>query len=380
MVGGGAAQRRVSTLSAHLTTPTTSGTATGGHHESVVVLSSDEDDNNDAVEIRYSTATDLASLALITHYGFAAQDDPAERAEAAKRRGVGDDWMMGAFNADNVAVAQVVAHPWSLGGGGDQTTCLVAAVSGVGTHIEYRRRGLLRKMMTRLFSDMVERGQAVAALWASQAAIYQRYGYTQTHHQISYTIDTVDIGFVDGDGGSCRVHKVQPDASLVAAVQPVYEQFIKGRMCAFGWGRSPGAGHIPRMLPAETRPGGAASPSPTYVALATDPEIRRETSDKDAVQGYIIYSVGWHSDGPFSRGDKPTRGQILTVHELVWLSIDAYRSIWTYIAKHDLVGEVRMKVPMDDPGPMIMCEADSMMMMIVRMLAVSGCTVCSPVE
>ena len=73
----------------------------------------------------------------------------------------------------------------------------MAGVSTVGTEPEYRRKGLVRRIHTQAFADMRERGQNVASLWASQAAIYQRYGYAMTTMQRSYAIDTVDIGFFD---------------------------------------------------------------------------------------------------------------------------------------------------------------------------------------
>ena len=47
----------------------------------------------------------------------------------------------------------------------------------VGTLPEFRRRGLLRQVMTRAIGEQRDRGQALAMLWASMGAIYQRYGY-----------------------------------------------------------------------------------------------------------------------------------------------------------------------------------------------------------
>ena len=108
-----------------------------------------------------------------------------------------DEQTWGAFEGDR-AVAQLLAHEWKISGG---ITCDVAAVSGVGTLPEFRRLGLLRTMMGLLFKDMMERGQPVAALQATQAAIYQRYGYSEAVRNVrSYSIDTVDVAFLDGNG------------------------------------------------------------------------------------------------------------------------------------------------------------------------------------
>ena len=53
----------------------------------------------------------------------------------------------------------------------------VAGVTWVGVLPTYRRRGLLGALMERQLTDLHESGTAVAALWASEGAIYGRYGY-----------------------------------------------------------------------------------------------------------------------------------------------------------------------------------------------------------
>ena len=41
----------------------------------------------------------------------------------------------------------------------------------------HRRRGVLRKMMRAHLDDVKEHGEPIAALWASDSAIYGRFGY-----------------------------------------------------------------------------------------------------------------------------------------------------------------------------------------------------------
>src|SRR6266511_3935873 len=52
-----------------------------------------------------------------------------------------------------------------------------AHVTMVGVSPPYRRRGVLTRLMTRQLRDVREAGEPVAALWASEGRIYQRYGY-----------------------------------------------------------------------------------------------------------------------------------------------------------------------------------------------------------
>src|ERR671934_1496903 len=52
-----------------------------------------------------------------------------------------------------------------------------AAVTAVAVVPTHRRRGLLTSLMRRQLDDLHERGDALACLWASEGAIYARYGY-----------------------------------------------------------------------------------------------------------------------------------------------------------------------------------------------------------
>src|SRR5437867_10248906 len=53
----------------------------------------------------------------------------------------------------------------------------VAHVTMVGVEPTQRRQGVLTRMMKFQLADVRARGEAVAALWASEGRIYPRYGY-----------------------------------------------------------------------------------------------------------------------------------------------------------------------------------------------------------
>src|SRR5512140_1413445 len=58
--------------------------------------------------------------------------------------------------------------------GGDLPT---AGVSVVGVYPTHRRRGVLRSLMRAQLDAAHERGEPLAALWASEETIYGRFGY-----------------------------------------------------------------------------------------------------------------------------------------------------------------------------------------------------------
>ena len=67
-----------------------------------------------------------------------------------------------------------------------------AGVTYVGVRSTHRRRGLLSQMMRRQLTDVKDRGEPVAVLWASEAAIYGRFGYGVASTLLRIEVDRVD--------------------------------------------------------------------------------------------------------------------------------------------------------------------------------------------
>jgi len=84
-----------------------------------------------------------------------------------------------------VANAAAYATTLSLPGGG-ALPC--AAVTAVGVAQTHRRRGLLRRLMTALLDDAAARGEPVAALFASESAIYGRFGFGPSAPEVRYRL------------------------------------------------------------------------------------------------------------------------------------------------------------------------------------------------
>jgi predicted acetyltransferase len=82
--------------------------------------------------------------------------------------------MHAAFEGGEI-VGGAGAFPFELSVQGGSLPC--AGVTAVGVHPTHRRRGVLRAMMEEQLRDVHERGEPVAALWASEETIYGRFGY-----------------------------------------------------------------------------------------------------------------------------------------------------------------------------------------------------------
>ncbi len=278
------------------------------------------------VDIRRATAAEMAQLGILGGYvyGGAFGDGPDNIIATANR----PEWTLCAF-VDGKLASSFSNIPFTVRANG--RAMKLAGVSTVGTQPEYRRQGLVRRVHTQAFQDMRDAGQPVAALWASQAAIYQRYGYAMTTVRRHYSIDTVDIRFFDDNGGSGRVERVTTDA--YDAVREIYKEFIADRIGYLHRARALWLQNALRPVPEE---------GPIWTAVCYD---------DDRARGYVIYTL--RAD----KVDHPARGQELVIRDLVWLDQDAYRSLWSYVARHDLVGRVRWNdAPADDPGVELFLE------------------------
>ena len=108
--------------------------------------------------------------------------------------------------------------------GGPMPTAGVTVVGVLPTH---RRRGILRELMRAQLDDIHERGEPLAALWASEGSIYGRFGYGLSSLCGDMEIQRTDAAFarpVDW-GGTSRL--VDRDEAL-RLFPPVYDR-VAGR-------------------------------------------------------------------------------------------------------------------------------------------------------
>jgi predicted acetyltransferase len=259
-------------------------------------------------------------------YAGAFGDEPDNLVSQSNR----PEWTLCAFDGDRM-VASFATIPFTMRSAG--TALPMGGITAVGTLPEYRRRGIVRQLMTRALADMRDKGQPVTALWASQAAIYQRYGFAMTTVMRRYRIDTVDIGFFDGDAGVCKVERTNLTEGY-DVLKKIYIEFATDRFC-----------YLHRASPMwqlQILNRNDAS-GPVHAAIATDAENKPV--------GYVVFTL---RPGKVSHA---ARSQEITVRDLAWLTPDAYRSLWRFLATHDLVGAIVWdRAPADDPAMDLLAE------------------------
>ena len=111
------------------------------------------------------------AVGAISHYFGGGPDD--ERAERFAKV-LPLERMHAAFDGDAV-VGGAGAFPFQLTVPGGIVPC--GGVTVVGVLPTHRRRGVLTAMMRAQLEDIRDRGEPIAALWASEEVIYGRFGY-----------------------------------------------------------------------------------------------------------------------------------------------------------------------------------------------------------
>ncbi len=122
------------------------------------------------------------------------------------------------------------AFPFELTVPGGPVPC--AGVTVVGVLPSHVRRGLLGRMMRAQLNDVRERGEPLAALWASAETIYGRYGYGLASTGMGVKADLHRVGLRDGlppREGSVRL--LEHEESL-EALPRVYER-VRRRQVGF---------------------------------------------------------------------------------------------------------------------------------------------------
>lgn len=246
------------------------------------------------------------------------------------------EWTLCAF-VDNKMVTSYAVWPLTM-----QFTDVSVSVAGVtmiGTLPINRRRGYLRKITETHFNLLHERGeQSIAALFATIAAIYHRYGYGVVSTKHSYTVEPryLQFSYPQSVPGDLQYVDEKEHGLLIE----MYHRFAANR-----------TGYLQRNNKFEVAPG-----VPFTVFTFPQPSgLLHRVVYQEAGEplGYVIYSVrNMREEGP-----SHLSGQRLDIRDLVWLNAPAYRAIWDHLANMDLVTQtVWERVPIDDPLPHMLLE------------------------
>ncbi len=273
-----------------------------------------------SVEIRPPAEDELrpAMLAAEIAFGSASVEDEDWERES---KSLPASRALAAFDGGKpVALAGAYAFDLTIPGG--DLPC--AGVTWVGVMPTHRRQGILRDLMRQQLEDIRRWGEPIAALWASEAAIYGRFGYGQAAPSAHAKSDCNRFALREEAGGSVRL--VDADEAL-RLFPPVYER-IRGTRAAM-LSRDERWWKEHRLADHESWRRGASRKF--YAAAEID----------GAVEGYAYYRVKDDWENGFAKGT-------VRVIEALATSAEAEKTLWSFLHGIDLVTQVEVHI--FDPG------------------------------
>jgi predicted acetyltransferase len=244
--------------------------------------------------------------------------------------GVDPEWTLCAFEDGKLATS-FAAWPLTMRFNGNGIP--VAGITMVGTLPIFRRRGYLRKIMTQYFELLHDRGErSIAMLYASRAAIYQRYGFGIVSSRNSYRVEPRFLQFSYHVNIPGKFRELGDSDEDFGCLVDLYRRFRSNR-----------TGYVHR--------GRVMWNARVLAKPPSDGVLGKVIYEEDgAPLGYAIYVI--------TQTDKqPGPNQLLTVRDITWLSASAYQAIWRYFGNMDLVGEIIWdRAPLDDPLPQMLLE------------------------
>ena len=279
----------------------------------------------DGPVMRPITAPEIPMFATAVERTFGGSRLPD--AEISNRRGVLEPpRTLAVFDAGEL-IATLAVHGLTMSVPGGEVA--VGGVNNVAVRADYRRRGLMTSMMTAALRDIQERGEAVSALWPSEASIYGRFGYGLASRHARLLIDGQP-----GTAGSASPGEIRllPDATAAdtALLDRLYRSWYSDRpgsiiRSAERWRQ--------RLAPRQDAHGGTTD----VVCL-----LHR---DGEEIDGYALYLAR----PEWSQGYLPKGTTV--VLEVCAQTARALAALWNHLLSVDMMATtVAPMIPVDDPG------------------------------
>jgi predicted acetyltransferase len=202
----------------------------------------------------------------------------------------------------------------------------------------HRRQGILTQLMRRELEDLHERGDPLAVLWASESAIYGRFGYGMAAPHFDMDADRSRFAFRDDPGPRGKARMLALD-DAVDPCRHVYER-LQGAIPGF-IARTREWWQAFRLGESEQWRRGA---SPKYVAVI---ELDGEPA------AYAIYRIKAEWEGGFPKGR-------VRVVEALAATPAAERELWRFVFGIDLTVRVDSRLDPGSPLPLMVEDARSL--------------------
>ncbi|MFC0223412.1 GNAT family N-acetyltransferase [Nocardioides zeicaulis] len=253
----------------------------------------------------------------VTHY----------RADAATARGA---WLPeGELGSGPLPVATYASLDKTLNAGRELLP--LRMITDVTTSPSHRRRGLLRQMIEADLADAVEQGVPMAALTASEATIYGRWGFGPATFNTLVEVDATPGFALRSSADPGRVELLEPDVAW-PHVKAVFDAFHARQRGSVEWPVQYEDIHSGAF---DFNGGGANRKIRTALHVDAD----------GAVDGFAVFKHG--------------EDYSLTVEEMIALPPEAQLGLWDFLAQMDRIKKLTFSLAHpDDPLRWALADVD----------------------
>lgn len=262
--------------------------------------------------IRKLQESDLEPCLALTEFAFKLQFTPEQRAARLLQMKSEEHW--GYFEEDQLA-AKLTLLPFDITI--DHQTFAMSGVASVATWPEFRRRGMVGKLMAYSLQVMRERGQSVSVLNPFSFRFYDKYGWGHFCEIKRYRFSAGMAPRSEDVPGTV----IRRNASALTDLRLIYDQFsttFNGMLQRTDdwWHRS--------------------------VLRKKLGNLAVYYSESGIPQGYVLYGI---------------RDRLFDLYELAALTEESRRGLWRFIANHaPMVDNFTLPAPSDDRLPFLLEE------------------------
>lgn len=271
-------------------------------------------------EFRAATEDELKDVVTSVNYAFAEDNEDTDWLKP--------EWTLCAFDGSKVAATSGY-FPFQMSFNGQVVKN--AAITIVTSEPEYRRKGLVRRLMTDCLHQAKEEGYGIATLWASMGALYQRYGYGLASHFNHYSVDPRFSDFRVPFETKGTPRRMGQDEAM-PIIKGIFEASMEGRT-------------LDNLR------------SDSYWDMIFGQKDKKDRhflvwfDEEGKPTGYATYR-----QKDKARDDAGPTLEIM-ISDFIWLDMDAYHGMWSFFRSHDLAQSLKFYfVPDDDPAPHLLLE------------------------
>lgn len=254
---------------------------------------------------------------------------PSDEDWELARRGYQPKRVFGAFDGGQiVGLARSVDTRMTVPGGASVPT---AAITGVGVRSSHTRRGVMTALKRAQLDELAARGVTVAALHASEALIYGRFGYgvATLERTLKVHARRARVREDAPSGGDVVVHDLD---DAVDRMPDVYAACAPSRT---GMIERPDA-----MWPHWQR---------TFRKREGSVRLAEHRDPDGVTRGYAMYAASdpWPEEGIAT----------MVISDMVTTTPESFAELWRYLTSVDMVNRIELRGrPVDEPVDLLMTD------------------------